>query len=175
MGTTDRKEETVRALLSDRLLGENGLVCQEGNGTFWDRATLYALRGILNAGHSDEVYGFLQHYVNKRLLSEHVPYAVEAYPEGNQRHLSAESALFARVITEGMLGFVPRGFRSFDLRPSVPAALDCVAMRRIRAFNGCFDITVRHTGNGYRVCVKQSDGCVRTYEARDGEILHIEL
>ncbi|MDD6203722.1 MAG: hypothetical protein PUC05_01840 [Firmicutes bacterium] len=175
VGITDRKEETVRALLSDRLFGENGLVCQEGNSTFWDRATLYALRGILNAGHSDEVYGFLQHYVNKRLLSEHVPYAVEAYPEGNQRHLSAESALFARVITEGMLGFVPRGFRSFDLRPSVPAALDCVAMRRIRAFNDCFDITVRHTGNGYRVCVKPLDGCVRTYEARDGEILHIEL
>ena len=81
------------------------MVCEEGNDTFWDRSTLYALRGILNAGHSDEVYQFLEYYVNKRLLTEHVPYAVEAYPEGNQRHLSAESALFCPSDYRGNVWF----------------------------------------------------------------------
>ena len=62
MGILDRSEGTVNALLSDRLFGENGLVCQEGDTTFWDRSTLYALRGIFNAGKSDDVYRFLNYY-----------------------------------------------------------------------------------------------------------------
>ena len=37
---------------------------------------------------------------------EHVPYPVEAWPEGNQRHLSAESALYCRIFTEGLFGLL---------------------------------------------------------------------
>ena len=175
MGIMDRKEETIRALLSDKLFGKDGLVCEEGNDTFWDRSTLYALRGILNAGHSDEVYRFLQYYVNKRLLTEHVPYAVEAYPEGNQRHLSAESALFARIITEGMFGFVPRGFRSFDLCPSLPKALKEITLKNIRAFDNCFSITVKHSKNGYHILLESFDKRIRHFETAIGKKVHIEL
>lgn len=175
MGIMDRKEETIRALLSDKLFGKDGLVCEEGNDTFWDRSTLYALRGILNAGHSDEVYRFLQYYVNKRLLTEHVPYAVEAYPEGNQRHLSAESALFARVITEGMFGFVPRGFRSFELHPSVPQALERITLKNIRAFGNCFTVTIEHAENGYHTRLETVDGRIRNFETAIGETVRIEL
>ena len=174
MGILDRKEETIRALLSDRLFGKDGLVCEEGNDTFWDRSTLYALRGILNAGHSDEVYQFLEYYVNKRLLTEHVPYAVEAYPEGNQRHLSAESALFVRVITEGMFGFVPRGFRSFELHPSVPKALKRITLKNIRAFGNCFTVTVEHAGDGYHIRLETVDGRIRNFETAVGETIRIE-
>ena len=38
-----------------------------------------------------------------RLLGERVPYVVEAFPEYNMRHLSVESALYARTITDGLL------------------------------------------------------------------------
>ena len=47
---------------------------------------------------------FLRAYSTRRLLGEHVPYAVEAWPEGNQRHLAAESALYCRVYRRGCLG-----------------------------------------------------------------------
>lgn len=48
----------------------------------------------------------MAYYSQQRLLGEHVPYPIEAWPEGNQRHLSAESALYCRIVTEGILVFV---------------------------------------------------------------------
>lgn len=63
---------------------------------------------------------YLRFYSSQRLLGEHVPYAIEAWPEGNQRHLSAESGLYCRIITEGMFGIRPTGLNSFVLLP--PAA-----------------------------------------------------
>ena len=175
MGITERKEETVKALLSDRLFGKDGLVCEEGNTIFWDRSTLYALRGILNAGYSDRVYDFLLYYVNKRLLGDHVPYAVEAYPEGNQRHLSAESALFARVITEGIFGIVPRGFSSFDICPSIPKKLEHACLENIRAFGNCFSLKVKRAENGYDITLKTADGQLRELFTPFGEALRIKL
>lgn len=175
VGIDEKKEGTAAALLSDRLFGSDGLFSEEGSTTFWDRSTLYALRGILNAGYSDRVYGFLRHYVRTRLLSEHVPYPVEAYPEGNMRHLSAESALFCRVITEGFFGIVPRGFRSFELHPSVPSELSVISLKNIRAFCDCFDITLEHENGGYRIKVKKADGRSMEYFAFAGEGVTVEL
>ena len=57
----------------------------------------------------------LKYYSARRLLGDHVPYAIEAWPEGSQRHLSAESGLYCRIITEGLFGMKPTGFRSFNL------------------------------------------------------------
>ena len=107
-------------------------------------------------------------------MTEHVPYAVEAYPEGNQRHLSAESALFVRVITEGMFGFVPRGFRSFELHPSVPKALKRITLKNIRAFGNCFTVTVEHAGDGYHIRLETVDGRIRNFETAVGETIRIE-
>jgi hypothetical protein len=89
VGIWDRTEETVRALFSDKLWTDDGLRSQAGNDTFWDRATLYALMGAFAAGHSPLALQHLFRYSERRLLGEHVPYAVEAWPEGNQKHLSA--------------------------------------------------------------------------------------
>ena len=55
----------------------------------------------------------MAYYSQQRLLGEHVPYPIEAWPEGNQRHLSAESALYCRIVTEGIFGIRPTGFNSF--------------------------------------------------------------
>jgi hypothetical protein len=46
VGIQDRKDATIQALFSPRLWTENGLLTQAGSETFWDRSTLYALRGV---------------------------------------------------------------------------------------------------------------------------------
>lgn len=75
---------------------------QAGTDTFWDRSTLYALRGVYSAGARERAMEHMAYYSQQRLLGEHVPYPIEAWPEGNQRHLSAESALYCRIVTEGI-------------------------------------------------------------------------
>jgi hypothetical protein len=138
----DRATGTIEALTSPHLLMNDGLLTEQGSATFWDRSTLYALRGIFRAGKSDVAYDFLKHYSERRLLGEHVPYPIEAYPEGSQRHLSAESGLYCRVITEGMFGIRPTGFTSFNITPNMPKAWDNMALRNVRAFDSNFDVVV---------------------------------
>lgn len=146
-GIFDRKEGTVSALLSPLLLTEDGLLTQSGTSVYWDRSTLYAMRGIYAAGEHRRATEFLRHYSANRLLGEHVPYAIEAWPEGNQRHLSAESGLYCRVITEGMFGFRPTGFRSFELTPQLPDGWDSMSLCDVGAFGGgAFDVGVTRKG-----------------------------
>ena len=118
----DRKAGTVNALFSPRLWTPDGLATQAGETTYWDRSTLYGLRGAFIAGETERAYEHLLSYSRRRLLSDHVPYPVEAYPENAGAHLSAESALYCRVFLEGLLGIVPTGFASFTLTPRLPLA-----------------------------------------------------
>ncbi|MYN19152.1 hypothetical protein GTP81_20580 [Rugamonas sp. FT107W] len=134
LGITERQRGTIDALLSPQLWSENGVLTEAGDKTFWDRATLYALRGLLKAGELERTMPYLRYYSGRRLLGEHVPYAVEAWPEGQQRHLSAESGLYARVMIEGLFGIEPTGLRSFSFAPRLPKGWPRMALRRIRAF-----------------------------------------
>jgi len=171
----DRAGGTIAALFSPRLWTEDGLASQAGDKTFWDRSTLYALRGVFAAGATEKALAFLQYYSRRRLLGEHVPYPVEAYPEGNQRHLSAESGLYCRIYTEGMFGMRPTGFNSFDCRPRLPAGWDRMALRNIHAFNKIFDLEITRSGTGQlRITVKQ-DGRDKSYLIREGGAQHIQL
>lgn len=126
MDIFDRQEGTTDALLSERLFRDDGVLSVEGDAAFWDRSTLYAFRGILRAGGSDRVYPFIRRYVTQQLRGAHVLYAVEVFQEGDQLHLSAESALFARMITEGLCGITPAVLHRLELRPAVPEALGWV-------------------------------------------------
>ena len=146
MDIFDRKEGTINALFSPRLWTEDGLASLAGNKTFWDRSTLYGLRGVFAAGETEKALRFLKYHSKRRLLGEHVPYAVEAYPEGNQRHLSAESGLYCRIFTEGMFGMRPTGFNSFDITPRLPKEWNQMALRNIHAFQNQFDMEVTRTG-----------------------------
>ena len=124
MGIKDRAEGTTKALL-EKLWTENGVLVEynptsKRTPVFWDRGTLYTLRGILKSGALNESFNKLLAFSHKRLLEEHVPYVVEAYPENNMRHLSAESALYCRIFVEGLLGFEQTGFRSFEITPQMP-------------------------------------------------------
>lgn len=157
VGIYDRQKGCCDALLSDRLLCDDGLRSVEGDITIWDRSTLYAFRGIFNAGESDRVYPYLRRYVLQRLLGPHVPYAVEAYPEGNQRHLSAESALFARIVTEGLCGMTPTGLHRLNLKPSVSTALGWVCLRQIHAGGKCFDLKIQRLADGHQVDIRRDN------------------
>lgn len=153
MGIFDRAKGTIDALYSPRLWTKDGMLTQAGSETFWDRSTLYALRGALMAGDTERTLGFLQYYSQTRLLGNHVPYAIEAWPEGNQRHLSAESALYARIITEGLFGIRPTGLHSFSVSPRLPEAWPEMTLRHIHICGGDFDLRV-YRDQKQRVCVQ---------------------
>ena len=107
MGIIRPSDRDHRGALFARLWTPDGLATQAGEQTFWDRATLYALRGVLAAGETERAMAVSDVLFNRRLLGEHVPYPVEAWPEGNQRHLAAESAWYCRVFIEGLFGMRP--------------------------------------------------------------------
>ena len=144
MGIDDRKEGTIKALFSPQLWTTNGLATCAGEITFWDRSTLYALRGVFAIGETDLAMEKLSFYSKQRLLGDHVPYPIEAYPEGNKRHLAAESALYCRVITEGLFGIRPTGLKSFTCTPKLPAGWNEMSLKNIRAFGTSFDIIVKN-------------------------------
>ena len=174
MGITERAEGTIQALFSPKLWTKDGLLTQAGSKTFWDRSTLYALRGVFAAGYADKAAEYLEYYSKTRLLGEHVPYAIEAWPEGGQRHLSAESGLYARIITEGLFGIRPTGFRSFSLKPEPPTAWNRMALRHVRAFGADFDISVVRQGKKLNVTLT-SEGKTKKYTTAEGETIHVKL
>jgi hypothetical protein len=171
----ERKEGTIAALFSPRLWTEDGLASLAGNKTFWDRSTLYGLRGALAAGETEKAMAFLKYYSRRRLLGEHVPYAVEAYPEGNQRHLSAESGLYCRIFTEGMFGMRPTGFTSFNCTPRLPKEWDRMALRNIHSFGQVFDLEVMRAGNGKLNIVIRKDGKEKKHAIKEGATLAVRL
>ena len=176
VGIFDRRDATIDALFSPRLWTENGLLTQAGTSTFWDRSTLYALRGAIYAGAVDRAFPYLKAYSTTRLTGDHVPYAIEAWPEGNQRHLSAESALYARIFTEGLFGIRPTGLHAFDLTPRMPREWNRMALRNIKAFGSDFDIEVNRAGDGkMSVTVTENGRKVVSRTVADGKTIKVKL
>ena len=168
MGIYDRAEATLDALFSPTMFTPDGILTQHGSKTFWDRATEYALLGALRAGETERAIPRLQYMSRVRLLGEHVPYPIEAWPEGSQRHLSAESALYMRIITEGLFGIRPMGLNSFELSPRLPADWDKMSLCKVQAFGSMFDIAVDRVGNKIRVQVTKPNGTRITRLITDG-------
>ena len=175
VGIYDRAEGTIDALFSPSLWTKDGLATEEGDVTFWDRSTLYGLRGAFAAGETERTMKFFNYYSARRLLGEHVPYPVEAYPEGGQQHLSAESALYCRVVTEGIFGIRPVGLSSFMLTPQLYSEWDQMALRNIRAFNRSFDIEVKRSGKNLLVKVLQNGKVIFSEKIKDGGSVKVEF
>jgi hypothetical protein len=175
MGIYERKAGTIAALFSSKLWTQDGLASLAGDTTFWDRSTLYALRGVLASGETDKALDFLHYYSNRRLLGDHVPYPVEAYPEGNQRHLSAESGLYCRVFTEGLFGIRPTGLNTFSISPWLPKGWNYMKLKNIKAFNNSFDIEVTQKGTSELIKIKLSNGKIIQKLWDKKAPLHIEL
>ncbi len=162
MGLTDRRAGTIAALFSPRLWTADGLASQAGDLAFWDRSTLYGLRGVLQAGETATGLRYLTSYTRRRLLGDHVPYPVEAWPEGDQRHLSSESALYCRIFTEGMFGILPTGLESFKCTPWLPAGWPRMALRDVRAFGRTWDLVVERDGDQQKITVSSGGKRVMT-------------
>lgn len=171
----DRKQGTIDALFSPRLWTEDGLASLAGNKIFWDRSTLYGLRGVFAAGETEKAWTFLKYYSGRRLLGEHVPYAVEAYPEGNQRHLSAESGLYCRIYTEGLFGIRPTGFNAFDITPRLPKEWNRMALKNINAFQNNFDIEVTRAGKDKWLITISRGGTTKKYTIKEGATQKVQL
>lgn len=172
MGIMQRQEGTLEAMFDSRLWTPDGLATQAGDTTFWDRSTLYGFRAAFNAGETERVMPYLSAYARKRLLGEHVPYPVEAYPEGNQRHLSAECALYGRVFTEGMFGIKPVALDSFECVPRLPKAWNNMALRDIQLCGRLMDLIVtRELEEGINIRVIHAEKEVVKFISPDEKLL----
>lgn len=79
-----------------------------------------------------------------------------AFPENDQRHLAAESALYCRVVTEGILGLEPLSLSTFRLSPKLPSGWPAVTLERLALQGRELDLDIRREGKGYRVRVTTS-------------------
>lgn len=175
MGINERKEGTIKALF-EQLWTPDGLLVEKGLNTFWDRATLYALRGVFKAGATELALEKLKDYSHQRLLGKHAPYPVEAYPEGDQAHLAAESALYCRIITEGLFGIQPIGLKEFDCIPRLPEGWKEMSLLNIGAFSEIFDINVYDKGgNKIQVVVTKAGREVYLKSGSKGDKFTIAL
>lgn len=176
MGILDRKEGTLDALFSPRLWSSGGVATEEGQDTYWDRSTLYALRGAFAAGASERGLKALQAYSRRRLMGDHVPYPVEAYPEYGGAQLAAESALYCRVFTEGLFGIRPTGLRSFEITPRLPTEWTSMALRNVHAFGSVFDLDISHRGAmGLNAVLKEANQPSKVYHLDPGATAAISL
>lgn len=162
MDIDERSDQTVEALF-DKLWGDNGVYVERSHPDranseiFWDRGTLYALRGTFRTGATEKSLQRLEEFSKTRLLGERVPYVVEAYPEGAMAHLSAESGLYCRVFTEGLFAITPTSFNSFTMQPRLPKNWNDMALRKIRLFGKNFDIEIKRIGNKHNIKVVDND------------------
>ena len=111
MGIDHNVKDTLKSI-NDKLWFNGSCRSTEREDIVWDRSCLYYIATLFRCGYIDEAWDKLLIYSENRLLGERVPYAIEAYPEFNMRHLSAESGLYCRIITDGILDikFKKKGF-----------------------------------------------------------------
>jgi hypothetical protein len=170
-----RQQGTIDALFSPRLWTSDGLATEAGDTVFWDRSTLYALRGVFRAGATETAYAYLAAYTRRRLLGDHVPYPVEAHPEGGQAHLSAESALYCRVFTEGILGITPTGLRSFTIAPRLPGEWPDMELQMTAFGNPLTIFVTRESDTVLRVGVLAGAETVLDVTAPEGTVHRVEI
>ncbi|MDB6077442.1 MAG: hypothetical protein JWO82_1189 [Akkermansiaceae bacterium] len=152
-GILDRAPGTLDALYSPDLWTADGLRTDAQDKTFWDRSTLFALRATFIAGDTQRGLDHLAGYTRRRLLGDHVPYAVEAYPEGAKSQLSGESCLYMRVFIEGLLGIRPTGLKSFDITPHLPASWPIMTLKQMHDHGCAHTVSVSRVADGIQVLV----------------------
>ena len=179
MGINKRKKGTIDALFN-KLWTDNGVLVEYKPSespdaqTFWDRATLYALRGVLKAGEIEVALPKLQQYTNNRLLGDHVPYPVEAYPENNMKHLSAESALYCRVFIEGLLAIEPVSFSAFTFTPNLPKEWEFLELKKMHLFGKAIDISLKKKNGKIEARVHVNSELVFNQSVAQGEMIEID-
>lgn len=145
------------ALLFDKLFKDGGILTRSGEKTYWDRSALYAIKGLFIAQEKEKAYRLLKAYTEARLKGEHAPYPREAYPEGNAAHLSAESGLYLRIFIEGIIGYRPTGFDSFEIRPSLPDEWSYIRVQNICLCGKTTDIEITFENDKYNISIGKKE------------------
>ena len=104
-----------------------------------------------------------------------MPYPVEAYPEGNQRHLSAESGLYGRIFIEGLFGIRPTGLRSFRFTPRLPSGWDKMSLRQIQIFKKDVSIEVGRKNDHLLVTVSVGGKPVLVQQITEEKEIFVDL
>ncbi len=141
MGVFKRADETLTSI-EDTLWCECSCKSTECEKITWDRSALYFITTLFRAGKNEKAFTLLKKYSENRLLGERVPYPIEAYPEGNKRHLSAESALYCRVITDGILNIVFNE-KGFSFQENLPFLSNGLTLKNIFIDGEYRDIKVK--------------------------------
>ena len=179
MDINTRAEATSVALL-DKLWTPNGILVElnpdsKESPVFWDRATLYALRGTFKAGFFDKSFDKLIDFSTKRLLGDHVPYAVEAFPENNMKHLSAESALYCRLIIEGILSFEQTSFNTFSIKPQLSEKLSRLSIKELHIGDNNISINLELIDSTIYTKVYLNGSEIMDKKTRSGEKIEVTI
>lgn len=161
MGITERQEETIRALVSDKLwpnrLTGGDILAASNRKTEWSRETYYALRVLFKAGHTEEALDLTRRVVRAQIYGKQGP-----YPDEDAIDMLCPGSLYPRVFTEGMFGIVPTGLDKFECTPWLPKAWPRMALRDVRAFGRAWDLVVERVGDQQKVTVTSNGKTVMT-------------
>ena len=153
MGISERAKGSIGAI--DKLLWKNGsCLSTENENITWDRSALYFIAACFRSGFVELGYNKLKEISTTRLLGERVPYAVEAFPEYNMRHLSAESALYARIITDGLLN-ISFNKDGFLIQPMIPNEFKHISIKNIFISGNLFDISIENKNGKVKTLINK--------------------
>ena len=80
------------------------------------------------------------------------------------------------MITEGLFGIRPVGFKAFELKPALPSDWNTMSLKQIKAFGISFDIAVtRVQGGKLEVTVSPEGGKIKKYVVKEGQTLKVTL
>lgn len=142
----------------------------------WDRQTLYALRcGFISR--SRNTLARLLEYTQSRLVGTHVCYPVEEQSHGF--HLAAESALYCRIVIEGLLGLRPAtqppySLQAYEIWPVMPEGWAKWSLEDFTVGQMRIGICVKAVDLGTEVEVQWSEGVNKKARGRDKDGFRIE-
>ena len=129
----DRKQGTIDALFSPELWTEDGLASQSGDKTFWDRSTLYALRGVFAAGDTKRGLNICNITRTAGCWVSMSPTLLKPIPK--------EASVTFRPKAVYIAGFTPRVFRDpshsaqfFTVTPQLPDGWDYMRIKNVHGF-----------------------------------------
>ncbi len=174
MGIDTRKEGTLKALFN-RLWTDDGILVDPNDNVLWDRGTLYAFRGAFIAGAGDSALERLIPFSRTRLLGARAPYVVEAYPEYGMRHLSAESALYCRIFTEGVLGIEPTGYKKFIITPNIPEEWDFFELNHVRIMGADLKFRIDRVEDEMQLKIYNEGNLIKERNIKNSETYEVQL
>lgn len=72
-----------------------------------------------------------------------MPYAIEAYPKNGMRHLSAESALYCRVLVDGLLDIDCVDNAQISVNARLPEELSEVTLSKVNLGGKIQNISIK--------------------------------